>query len=125
MNLLKKPSILLPSDMDLECIEICNLLNRLPGTQTDESCQGHGKHPFWVFFTCTDIDTISRLGRAVFKSYSDGNWEIVVDSTDTNPLGQFWLRSKDVNPSKESIQGLIKSIEYWFQDRFDDYFANG
>lgn len=122
MKLLDKPRIQLPEDVDAECVDICNLLNRLPGTETDESCQGHGKHPFWVFFSCTDIDTISRLGRAVFNTYSDGKWEIVVDSTDTDPRGRFWLRSTVISPSKESLQGLIENIEYWFQDRFDEHF---
>lgn len=125
MNLLKKPSIPLPSDIDPECIEICNLLNRLPGVKTTESCSGHGKGPFSVFFKCTNIDSLSRLGRTVFKTYSDGNWEILVDSTDTDPTGQFWLRSKKFSPSPQSLRGLIKNINYWFHDDFDDYFANG
>jgi hypothetical protein len=119
--------IKLPEDIDKECIEICNTLNRLPGTETFESCMGHGKHGFWIFFRCYDIDTISRLGRAVDKNYSDGNWEIVVDSTDTKPLGNFWLRSKKIlqgEKLEKSLRELVENILYWFKDEFDSYYKN-
>ena len=122
----EEETIKLPEDIDKECIEICNVLNRLPGTETFESCMGHGKHEFWVFFRCYNIDTISRLGRAVNKNYSDGNWEIIVDSTDTKPLRNFWLRSKKILQGKEleeSLRGLVENILYWFKDEFDPYYA--
>ena len=115
----------LPNDMDNECIDLCNTLNRLPHTHTYESCMGHGKHPFWVFFKCTDINELSRLGRAVSRNYSDSNWEIVVDSCDTKPLGKFWLRAKTILTNEElneSINELIENILYWCKDEFDDYF---
>lgn len=120
--------IILPSDMDKECIELCEVLNDLPGAETFESCMGHGKHPYWIFFKCIDIDTISRLGRAVFPNYSDGNWEIVVDSTDTDPRGIFWLRSTKILVGEElekSLAKLIENIKYWFNGNFDEYFLNG
>ena len=115
----------LPKDMDIECIDLCNTLNRLPNTCTRESCMGHGKSPYLIFFKCTNIEVISRLGRAVDNNYSDGNWEIVVDSCDSNPSGRFLLRTKTILPLEElneSIKQLIVNILYWFLDRFDDYF---
>jgi len=39
-----------PSDMDVECIPLCDALNSLPGIQTSESCCGHGSHNFGVAF---------------------------------------------------------------------------
>ena len=118
--------IKLPDDMDKDCIDLCNTLNRLPGCETNESCSGHDKHEYWIFFTCTDIYTLSRLGRTVDKRYSDGNWEIIVDSCDGNPIGRFWLRTKTILQNdilKESINGLIENILYWFSDEFDEYFS--
>lgn len=125
MKIEDKPKIQLPLDMDEECIEICDTLNRLPNTKTTESCSGHGKHTFWIFFKCYDIDVITRLGRAVDKRYSDGNWEIVVDDTDVSPRGRFWLRALhmyDVETMKESVKKLIENIIYWFDDKFDEHF---
>ena len=125
MKILDKPKIQLPSDMDKECVEICNTLNKLPNTETKDSCQGHQKHPFWVFFKCTDIDVLTRLGRAVDQRYSDGLWEILVDDTDVNPKGRFWLRAKhqyDVSTMEKSVKKLCDNILYWFDDKFDEHF---
>lgn len=125
MKILDKPKMQLPADIDEECIEICNTLNKLPDTETSESCQGHGKHPFWIFFKCTNIDVLTRLGRAVDKRYSDGNWEILIDDTDVNPKGRFWLRAKheyDISTIEESVKKLCDNILYWFDDKFDEHF---
>ena len=127
MMILNNPLFVLPNDIDKQCIDICNILNRLPETETYESCAGHSKHPFWVFFRCRSINTLSRLGRAISKNYSDGNWEIVIDSCDGDPYGCFWLRSKTIlkdDELNESIKRLCENILYWFDDNFDEYFIN-
>lgn len=115
----------LPDGMDFACIGIYYLLNRLPDVETFESCSGHGKEPFSMWFFCDNIDTLSRLGRAVSPNYSDGNWEIVVDTTDTRPRGCFWLRSRNALQDIAlllSLSCLVKNVLYWFDDKFDDYF---
>ncbi len=124
---LKNEVITLPSDIDAECIDICNTLNSLPETETFESCCGHLRYRFSVWFFCYSIDVLSRLGRAVERNYSDGKWEIVVDSTDTYPNGVFWLRSKEPFKTEEemraSVNNLIGNINHWVQDAFDEYFS--
>lgn len=122
-----KDALQLPDDMDPLCIDLCNTLNTLQDTKTVESCSGHGKHEYWIFFKCYNLHVLTRLGRVVDKRYSDGNWEIVVDSCDGEPFGRFWLRTKTILPEdqlKESIKGLIENIDYWFNDEFDDYFES-
>ena len=117
-----------PSDMDEQCIELYYLLNSLPDTETFCSCCGHEKEVYMMFFRCDNIGVLSRLGRAVSRNYSDGNWEIVVDTVDSNPYGCFWLRTKEVLKKEEldlSLDGLLYSIRYWFSDEFDDYFEKG
>lgn len=37
--------------MDSECVELCDALNSCPGIKTSESCCGHGKTPFRVWFS--------------------------------------------------------------------------
>ena len=118
----------LPDDMDQECVDLCNTLNTLPGVSTFESCCGHLKYKYSIWFFCDSIDSLSRLGKVTERNYSDGNWEVVVDSTDTHPYGVFWLRSKEPFTSSddmnESMTKLIENINYWFDDKFDDYFKN-
>lgn len=114
--------------MDKECIALCNELNSLPGVKTFESCCGHLRSRYSIWFFCNNINTLSRLGRSVFPNYSDGKWEIIVDTTDTNPCGVFWLRSikpfADQDEMEQSISRLIFNIKYWFKAEFDDYFSN-
>lgn len=128
MKIFDKPKIELPSNMDERCVELCNMLNRLPSVETFDSCEGHGKEPYCIFFRCTDIDVLSRLGRLVSRNYSDGNWEILVDTTDTDPYGCFWLRTKEILPYEQldkSIARVIEDITEWFSDDYDDYFVSG
>jgi len=115
-----------PPDMDEQCIELYYLLNSLPDTNTFESCCGHEKEVYMMFFRCFNIGVLSRLGRAVERNYSDGNWEIVVDSVDGDPCGCFWLRTKHILKKDEldkSLAQLIDNIKYWFDDEFDNYFS--
>lgn len=115
----------LPADMDSECVSLCYTLNRLPGLETYCSCSGHDKRPFYIWFRCNNIDTLSRLGRVVNRRYSDGNWEIVLDTTDGGPRGCFLLRSTSILQNDElcdSLADLEENILYWFQDEFDEYF---
>jgi hypothetical protein len=115
-----------PPDMDEQCIELYYLLNSLPDTNTFESCCGHEREVYMMFFRCFNIGVLSRLGRAVERNYSDGNWEIVVDSVDGDPCGCFWLRTKSVlkkDELNESLVQLIDNIKYWFDDMFDNYFS--
>lgn len=125
MKIQNKPKIQLPIDIDEYCVDICNLLNRLPDTETCESCQGHGHQRSYIYFKCTNINVITRLGRVVDKRYSDGIWELVVNTGDVNPKGGFLLRTKDVYDEttiKISMKKLVDNIIYWFNDKFDDYF---
>ena len=127
MKILDKPKILCPIDIDKQCIKLFNVLNRLPDTETIESCAGHGKNVFMMFFKCTNIDVLTRLGRALNKNYSDGNFEIVLDSSDVDPVGKFWLRSKTIlndDELDESLDALCENILYWFDDEYDSYFDN-
>ena len=116
-----------PDNMDKECIEICNVLNSLPGIRTFESCCGHLKDIYSIWFLCDNLNTISRLGKTVDGNYSDGRWELLVDSTDTHPVGVFWLRSKKPFESFEkmnnSLNGFIHAIHNWFDHKFDNYFS--
>lgn len=122
-----KNELTLPSGMDEQCIELFYVLNSIPDTETFECCCGHDKYVYSMWFRCRSIEVISRLGRAVNKNYSDGKWEIVVDTTDTDPYGIFWLRTTEVLHGKEleeSLEGLIDNIKWWFDDKFDEYFKH-
>lgn len=113
-------------NMDKECIKLCDVLNSNQSIDTFESCCGHLKDRYSIWFFCNDIITLSRLGRCVSHNYSDGKWELLVDSTDTHPTGVFWLRSKvpfqSYDEMEKSVNELCNNIQHWFNPTFDSYF---
>lgn len=50
-----------PSDIDKEVINLCNAINEIDGLQTTESCCGHGKEPFMIFFDVTRVKALPTL----------------------------------------------------------------
>ncbi len=56
--------------MDIECIDLCNAMNSLPGIVTMESCCGHGASPYHIFFRVTDSkEGLFFLTRCVNHRY--------------------------------------------------------
>ena len=114
--------------MDEECIAFCDALNELPGVETFESCCGHYKGPYHIFFRCKDFVSLAILARAFDRRYcvSDIGWEVLADTLDTTPVYNFWLRSKGVFKNKEQlmadVEKRIKDIKYWSQDKFKEHF---
>lgn len=51
----------LPSDIDTECIELCETINLIPGLQTVESCCGHGTREFAIWLIAEHIDALRPL----------------------------------------------------------------
>ena len=51
----------LPAGMDTECIALCEALNKLPGIMTVESCCGHGKQPYHVWFQAADLEALPQV----------------------------------------------------------------
>lgn len=121
------PKFFPPEDMDKECIALCTRLNELGDIQTYESCCGHLKERYMVFFETHDFVRLAKLFRCVNRNYSDGKWEILVDGTDMHPTFQFWLRSKEPFSSyeemEESVNQLISNIDYWEDHAYDDHFG--
>lgn len=56
-------------NMDVECINLCDALNALPGIETRESCCGHSCSPFTIYFRVTDEKGLAFLTRCVDHRY--------------------------------------------------------
>ena len=116
-------------DFDEECIELCKTLNNLEGLKTTESCCGHLRDRFMIFFQCNNFSTLAKISRSVNKNYSDGKWELLVEGSDRKPCCGFWLRSKEQFKTEEemneSVKRLIENLLYWSDPKFNDYFKYG
>jgi len=76
-----------PSDMDVECIPLCDALNSLPGIQTSESCCGHGSHNFGVAFKCNSFESLAKIAELCH----DYDWFIEVVWENGSETLYFWL----------------------------------
>lgn len=116
------------NEFDKECINLCKTLNEMDGLNTTESCCGHLKDRFMIFFKCDNFSTLAKISRSVNRNYSDGKWELLVDDIDTDPCCFFWLRSKEPFENEEemnkSVDGLIDNLIYWQKSEFKNYFKN-
>jgi len=90
------------SDMDEECIKLCDALNCIPGIKTYESCCGHGTSPFSIWMTAESIEALYVIARCVDTRYGgpyQGDWTLKVEDTDTQDMPViFHLHSPIVTP---------------------------
>lgn len=107
--------------MDKECVELCDALNSLEGVETFESCCGHFRKKYRIYFKLSSWYSLSLLARAFDIRYSSGKWRIAIGSTDTpSPIigtTVFMLESAVVFKTQKRMDKYIKeainNIVYW------------
>lgn len=70
--------------IDGECIPICEAMNKFKGIATTESCCGHGKTPFHIFFKTSSLKELPALLYCVdYATTGLREWRVLVmtDST--------------------------------------------
>lgn len=100
-------------EMDPECVELCEVLNQLPGITTYESCSGHHKRPLSVFFSGVNLQSVSLLGRCTDPRYGDGKIFITLSNSDSHHNHViFELRSKNIGEEAyKSAKDLCLNIK--------------
>ncbi len=65
--------------MDVECIPLCDAINELPGLYTIDSCCGHNKKPFRIWFEARSLKHLPAL-LYYFDSCHCGfdDWRVLV-----------------------------------------------
>lgn len=120
-----------PEDMDMECVTLCDALNEFKKTETMESCCGHLRAPFRIWFRCSSFTELAIISRAVDRRYAGTSqlWHVVSDNSDTHPRFGFMLESENRYTSTLEMQKdsdkIADNIRYW-RDNFMEYFrSNG
>lgn len=86
---------------DPAVVPLCNAINAIPGLQTYESCEGHGRQPFKVWFEADSIDILFPVARPLDCRYGDLPFTLspVAHDMGLHPVG-FLLESREVsNPA--------------------------
>lgn len=108
--------------MDKECIPLCNTLNSLKGIETFESCCGHNKEPYRIFFVSKNSNIgLFILTRCINSRYwKFGHlWKIELTVGDTCfknkylPI-HYYLHSGNIVGENAYLQAndLIENINY-------------
>ena len=90
--------------MDKECIDICNAMNSIPGISTFESCSGHNKKPFRIYFNSTDQQGLFFLTRCIDQRY----WEYGHQWSITLSVNDLY---KDILPTVFLLQSTSKGSQ--------------
>lgn len=124
------------SHMDAHCATICDALNRFPGVATFESCNGHFKEPFRVWFTCSDFASLAAISRIADCRYSSTRlgWRLSAQSIDSppipnSPLVCFELASEvpylDDTDMECDIEAIAVSLDFDRRKELRPMFATG
>ena len=116
--------------MDKECIPLCDALNSLPDVETTESCCGHCKDRFRIFFKCKNPYSLSVIARVFNRRYSGTKlqWIIEVETHDNGGYDYFVhsVEAYENNTMMEKdISQLVENIKYWSSEKYKEYFING
>lgn len=79
-------------NMDIECIPLCDALNALPGITTTESCCGHGKEPFRIWFRANSLGDLPALAYRFSPCHSGCyGWKITMHTDCSMSPVQFLI----------------------------------
>ncbi|MBN2436263.1 MAG: hypothetical protein JXK07_13445 [Spirochaetes bacterium] len=67
-------TFLYPSNMDKECVALCNSLNSLQGIETIYSCSGHSNSSLSVTFKCTSQVSLSKVVKQSCQWQENAEW---------------------------------------------------
>ena len=115
--------------MDKECIPLCDALNSLPDVETTESCCGHCKDRFRIFFKCKNPYSLSVIARVFNRRYSGTKlqWIIEVETHDNGGYDYFVhsVEAYENNTMMEKdISQLVENIKYWSSEKYKEHFIN-
>jgi hypothetical protein len=118
-----------PKDIDKECLDICEAMNLLPGLRTIESCCGHGKTPYWIFFHLDEdspdglLDGLPMLLYWMRHFKADchkSQWRVFVSTDCAGDVATFTLEGpigpQGVKESKALARALKKGLKAHLKD---------
>jgi|SRR5580692_4223350 hypothetical protein len=68
-----------PPDLDAEVLSLCRAMNLFPGITTVESCCGHGRDPYRIWFTADELDDLPALLYWLDECHTlQPGWSVIV-----------------------------------------------
>ena len=83
-------------DMDKECINLCNAINKIDGLITNESCCGHEKGNFRIWFTVKNLKSLPTLLYYCDPCHVGFRWNCVVTTGCAMSPVNFRIESESI-----------------------------
>lgn len=102
------------ANWDKEVVSLCNAINSIPGLETSESCCGHGKEAFEIWFNANDLKALIVLARAFDRRYGGlTNWHCYLHMNDIAPV-TFRIESESKGEvAYAESEYIAHNIKYW------------
>jgi hypothetical protein len=98
------------TNIDMECVELCQTLNRLPGIVTISSCCGHNERPYRIFFKSKDLESLPPLLFYFDVCHSGhGGW-LVIAKTDCSMCPEYFYIEGPVGEEAYEASKHIASL---------------
>jgi len=118
--------------MDKQCISLCDAINAIPGLKTVDSCCGHNKEPFLIWFHLSDRKKLRFLiviGRVFDRRYGGlEGWSCYLDNCDiAKACPSFRIDSGSIKGAKayKDANRIAKNIYEHLKHRaFNKAFLN-
>ena len=115
---------------DPECIPLIMALNQLPGIKTVESCCGHLKSNYHIWFKCNNLTSLAILAR-VFSGRANAKWKLEIEPSEMviPPFKTFCLLLTSKKPFKtwnemyKAVYNAVGILHYFSRDEYKKYFA--
>ncbi len=125
-ELIEQITKLYDGQMDKECIELCNALNSIDGIETFESCCGHVKQPYRIWFKAETIQSLCIPTMACNKNYGgNAGWIIIVDHVESPNIRTVFLLEgtigKEAYQASKEIAEQMVSFALVQQEEKQDY----
>lgn len=107
--------------LDEEVAELVWAMNKLPGIETTNSCCGHGRRPFLIWFIVTDFNArgLLVLSRLLSHNYY-GHWrffKVHLDHRDVEPQVCFYLEGDSTETTFAAANELAAAINEIVDDK--------
>lgn len=123
-------TLVVPDGLDSACLSLFEAMSQLPGIETTESCCGHGKEPFLMWFRMDPgqigADVLTRCLSGRYYCYFEGEqrqdpyWRVYIADSETGC--SFVLEGKPMPEDGDRCEPAEK-LAANLQEHIDEGFA--
>ena len=105
--------------IDIECLALCEALNRFPGIETVESCCGHGNNPFRIWFVPESLQSLPAVVYFCDKCHNSfDNWNVTVRTDCAMSPVLFMVQGPTGQQAYDEAKEIANLMDAWTEEKF-------